>query len=161
MIVKEKLDGFGLDELISADKVIVDKEPKKGLKEELNHRRADLTLEAPSLKARFRMYIRQNASYPENFSIGLDYLGSQGEVKLMRFNGSHKREKDSIDNHHCYFHIHKEITEEESPNNINDTETTSEYSDLLSAIDFAFRRLGVQNTSQFFPENEQMLLDLE
>ena len=58
MIIKEKLDGFSLDDLINADKVIIDKEPEKDLKEELNHRRADLTLEAPLIRARFRIYIR-------------------------------------------------------------------------------------------------------
>ncbi len=157
----EKLDGFSLDELLEAEKQITSKDPKHGYKEEFNHNRAECTLEAPSLKTRYRLFIRQNKTFPENFSIGLDYYGSQGEVHLIRFNGAHKRIEDMIDNPHFTYHVHIERGDDESMNKIQDIEKTDEYSDLPSALNYALTRLKIINYLEYFSETEQLTLELE
>lgn len=158
---KERFDGHSLHRLISAEKLIVAKEPKSGLREENSHYRADLTLESPSLKARYRLFIRQNREFPENFSVGLCFTGTQGEVDLIRFNGAHKRIVDDVSNHHCQYHIHVERATEDSLNTLAEAEVTTEYDDLWSAIRYAMNRLNVSNYQSYFPNLEQMLIDME
>lgn len=157
----EKLDGYSFDDLLQAEKKIISKEPKSGYKEEFNHLRTDLELEAVSIKARYRMFIRQNKTYPENFSIGLEYYGPQGTVKLIRFNGAHKRIEDKIDDHHYNYHIHIETGEEDSLNALQTIENTNEYSDLVSAIKYSMDRLCITNYSGYFPDIDQLVIDLE
>lgn len=157
----EKLDGFTLESLLDAEKRIVTKEPRNGFREEYNHLRADLELEAIAFKANFRMYLRQHKTFPENFSIGLDFTGTLGETHLIRFNGAHKRIDDPIDDHFYTFHIHIETGEKDSMNKLRSIENTTEYSDFSSALSYAFDRLHIINASEYFPEVWQMTLALE
>jgi len=158
---KEKLDGNSLTELLETEKLIVTKEPKSGFREEYGHYRADLTLESPVIKAKYRVFIRQNKEFPENFSIGCCFLGTHGEVAVIRFNGAHKRIVDDIDNHHCQAHIHVEQGFEDSMNSLDNAEVTLEYDDLCSAIRYAMNRLNILNYQSYFPNVDQMQIDLE
>lgn len=158
---KERLDGHSLQSLLQADKRIVSKEPKQGMREEYNHKRADLILEAVSIKAKYRLFVRQNKANPENFSIGLDYLGNFGEVHLIRFNGAHKRVEDPIDSHFYTFHVHYEAGEEGSMNKLKRIEQTDDYADISSALVYAFERLHIVNAGEYFPGIDQLTIDLE
>jgi len=161
MSLKEKLDGFSIQELIETEKMIYQKSPKTGMRQEYSHNRVELDLKATSIDAKFSVYIRQNVNHIHNFSIGLDYIGKSGRVQLIRFNGAHKTVNDAIDNHHYNFHIHREIEEYEGFNKLAHAENTTEYNDFESAVSFAMNKINVQNYSSFFPEIDQITLNWE
>ncbi len=69
---------------------IIEEAPKKEMRVDRGSRRNDLRLRTKDGQAAFHVFIRQNEKFPENFSIGLDYLPQDGgRVPLLRCNGPH------------------------------------------------------------------------
>lgn len=122
--------------------------------------RAMLNLSATNVDAKFQVYIRQHTTFDQNFSIGLNYIGSLGTVQLIRFNGPNKTKLDSIEDHHYYPHFHIEIGEEGSQNKLNHIEITDEYDDLKSALIHAVEKLNIVNCLTYFPEIDQTEIPL-
>ena len=61
-------------QMIGAPKTIVSKTPMKGYREQNGHRRCDVELRSESVgDGTFRVFVRQNLMFIENFSIGLRY----------------------------------------------------------------------------------------
>ena len=79
--------------LIRLPKVIIDKKPADGYREENRTRRCDLDLQSSDETGRvFQVFIRQHIRIGQNFSIGLRYavnLGKLTTITLARYNGPH------------------------------------------------------------------------
>jgi hypothetical protein len=160
MSLQEKLDGLSVQDLIHMEKRITSKNPKAGMTKDGSHYRSTLELESTKADAKFNLFMRQHETFRENFSIGLDYIGSSGKVRLIRFNGAHKIDSDLIDNHHYNYHIHIEKEYEGSMNKLKYSEVTDKYYDFDSALRFALEKLNIINYLSYYPEIEQTEIEL-
>ncbi|MCK9178306.1 MAG: hypothetical protein M0P93_04775 [Candidatus Cloacimonetes bacterium] len=77
-------------------------------------------------------------------------------MKLVRFNGKHKRMMDEIDDPHFYFHIHRENDIENSLNTLKDSVKTDEYSSFEEALNYALKTVNVQNYREYFKDTDQL-----
>lgn len=83
------MDDTTINMLISEPKVIVSK-PKKELKSEHYHMRDDFELTSLDGARKYKVFIRKNADFQENFSIGLRYFpADSSSCTLFRCNGNH------------------------------------------------------------------------
>ena len=177
--------------LIECPKQIYKKEPKNGYKEKKGQKKSDLFLysenndqdllkklkiqESENLnqnsifeKLNFKIFIRQNQNFIENFSIGLVYLSFPKALHLTRYNGPHDsirvedNKKEREGDHHPFPHIHL-ITEEDinsgssnpKPKNV---EKTKKYNTLEEGLLTFFRDINIQNWQEYFPELDQRSL---
>ena len=149
--------------LIACPKTIIDKDPAQGYREDNLHRRCDLQLVANTdAAAAFRVFIRQNLAFIENFSIGLRYHTNQpnsGAITLIRYNGPHGEVAKAPDGHYNKSHIHR-ITAEEIAAGFTQPqekhrEITERYAVLAQAIGVFFRDIAAGNYAQYFPELRQ------
>ncbi len=96
--------------LIGLPKIVVNQTPSTGYSEVDNYRRRNLDLRAESDPSqRFSVFIRQNMTFIENYTIGLQYPTSYritGTITLVRYNGPHGEEAMSPDGHFARPHIH-------------------------------------------------------
>ena len=102
--------------LIHLPKTILSKTPFTGYREENGYKRCDLDLQAVDGSAMFRVFIRQNTNFIENFSIGLLYHTGDRMLRtiaLVRYNGPHGETSRNPDGHFGNPHIHR-ITETEN-----------------------------------------------
>ncbi len=100
--------------MITIAKKIIQKTPVKGYKEEDGNKRCQLTLVGGGGN-KFSVFIRQNTTFIENFSIGLRYKTRNrelGNITLVRYNGPHGEASRHQDDHYNKPHIHR-ITEAE------------------------------------------------
>ena len=150
-----------LDELISCPKQITKATPAKGYKEADGHSRKDLEVETSADRA-YSVFIRQNAEFIENFSIGLRYNTRKkhmGMVTLVRYNGPHGEESRSEDGHYAAPHIHRITVDEMNSGNTEPQEKHREITDRFSSLEEAlvefFKEVGVQDYSKHFPDLSQ------
>ena len=101
------MDDEQIDKLINTPKRISDP-PSKAWRDEGFQRRKDFRLEAIDGSGNFRGFARQSVTFPENFSIGLEYEPTNGDdsIILMRCNGPHGDFNSTIDPEHPHFHPH-------------------------------------------------------
>jgi len=150
-----------IDELISCPKQITKATPAKGYKEADGHSRKDLEVETSADRA-YSVFIRQNTTFIENFSIGLRYNTQKkhtGAVTLVRYNGPHGEESRSEDGHYAAPHIHRITVDEMNSGNTEPQEKHREITDRFSSFEEAlvvfFKDIGVQNYPEHFPELSQ------
>lgn len=150
-----------LGDLISCPKQITRATPARGYKESGGHRRRDLEVESSADRA-YSVFIRQNAEFIENFSVGLRYNTRKkhmGMVTLVRYNGPHGEESRSEDGHYAAPHIHRITAAEMNSGNTEPQEkhreVTGRFSSLEEALVVFFEEIGVQNYSRHFPELSQ------
>ena len=150
-------------DLISRPKRIVKKTPASGYLEESRNRRCDLELVSlEDDRCEFRVFIRQNTNFIENFSIGLRHRVSGdptlATLTLVRYNGPHGESSISPDGHYAVPHIHR-ITEVEIASGSyqpqeRHREVTSRYSTYESALRVFWGDVGVSddaNINKHFP----------
>ena len=146
--------------LIRLPKVIIDKKPAGGYREENGARRCDLDLQSSDETGRvFQVFIRQHIRIGQNFSIGLRYAVNRGKlttVTLARYNGPHGEYSRATDGHFALPHIHY-ITEAEieaghSQPQENHRELTNSYANLDEALRVFFQDTATGNYATFFPE---------
>ena len=79
-----------LDALVTCRKLTLDP-PRKSMREESGSLRNEAMLESVDCLFTFRVFIRQNVKFPENFSVGMDFVprDEPGSVCLLRCNGPH------------------------------------------------------------------------
>ena len=178
MISNQEIQG-----LIKCPKYIYKKEPKNKYKEERGQRKSTLFLKsnqdllkkskikeseilnqspAPK-KLDFKVFIRQNQEFTDNFSIGLVFKG----LNLIRYNGAHdsgivEDNKKDKKEHHPIPHIHL-MTEE----NINSgssnpkpqkVEKTKKYNNMEEGLLAFFKDLKISNWPEYFPNLHQRSL---
>lgn len=147
-----------IQDLIRTPKVIVGKTPKLGYKEKEGHRRCDLDLEATSLDSvRFKVFVRQNLRFIENFSIGLRYKidhPALQTITLVRYNGPHGETSRHPDGHHAQPHIHRLTAREIASGSIQPQEShreiTDRYMTFEQAIAIFFQDIRVSNYHEHF-----------
>ena len=146
--------------LIACPKTIIRKDPPRGYREDNSNRRCDLQLVANADDAAaFRVFIRQNLEFIENFSIGLRYranLPNSRDITLVRYNGPHGEVAKASDGHYNKSHIHR-ITAEEIAAGFTQPqekhrEITERYAVLAQALGVFFRDIAAGNYAQYFPE---------
>jgi hypothetical protein len=101
-----------IDELLALPKRITS-HPRRQMVSERGSKRNGMELESTDGKHRFRAFMRINEAFPENFSIGLDYIGEEpgGGFCLIRCNGPHEGPAPAAGqgepSHHAGFHVHR------------------------------------------------------
>ena len=159
------LTGKQIENLINCPKKVVEAHPKNGMLEDKKSsfiKRRNLSLEAIDDDYEFDVFIRQNTTFIEQFSIGLLYKTNDkimGKLLLMRYNGEHGQSDWTKDGHYRAFHIHR-ITESLikegifEPKNI---EITKEFQSFDEAINKFIRAINIKNYKPYFPHTEKQL----
>lgn len=100
-----------LTQLITCHKRIT-QPPHRDMRMEGQMLRNEMELESLESIHSFRVFMRQHRAFPENFSIGIDYLPKEepGSFCLLRCNGKHGGYK--AHSHHSDCHIHRSIAED-------------------------------------------------
>lgn len=97
-------------DLIACPKMIISRQPAQGYRTDNFQNRCDLDLRAADGEGgQFKVFIRQNTEFIENFSIGLRFqTGSRqlGLITLVRYNGPHGETSRTSDGHYAQPHIH-------------------------------------------------------
>ena len=173
-----------IQKLISTPKKIQKKNPRRGYTQEKGHKKCNLILcqlhlqmqdsaeeKSPAKKENlkeqnndieFKIFIRQNQTFMENFSIGLRcYISSlQKFVILVRYNGPHGSVPRGKTDHHPYPHIHRVTQEEIQSGSFNpkekNIEITKKYSTYEEGLRAFLMDMNVTNWQDYFPELEQM-----
>lgn len=122
------------------------------------HRRNDFRCQAVTGEERFRIFMRQNICFPENFSIGLVHLRDDGsELVLLRCNGPHGPVVDDqlsdASRPHVDFHIH-EAKQENVENDLSPeagADVTTEYGTFDDALAYFVQRCGIEEAEKHFP----------
>ena len=152
-----------IQNLIDMPKTINKKEPKIGYKKQDNDRRGSVSLSAGNDKSiKFHIFIRQNQTFIENFSIGLNCKipALSNSVSLIRYNGSHDP-RDNIQ-HHLKPHIHRITSEEiqagylKHPN--KNIQETNKYNTFEEGLIVFFKDMNITNWQEHFYELEQLTL---
>lgn len=146
-----------LESLIALPKIISDP-PRRGMLEDGNHRRNDFKCESAAGEHRYRVFMRQNITFPDAFSIGLVYcLPEGGEVTLIRCNGPHgpvvANPLSETGMPHYGFHIHTATSDNIANGRRPEAgaEITSEYGTLEDALAYFVRRCGISGAEAYFP----------
>lgn len=153
-------------DLIACPKRIVNRQPARGYQAGNGHNRCDLDL--LGLNGRggmFKVFIRQNDEFIENFSIGLRYQTGnrqQGLITLARYNGPHDASSRAPDGHFNQPHIHRVTAQELASGSMqpreNDREITDRYHTFEQALAIFLADAGVANAGEHFPELQQSRL---
>ena len=150
-------------DLIACPKRIVKRQPVRGYQTGNGHKRCDLDLQAANGRGgTFRVFIRQNTEFIENFSIGLRYQTSDrrlGLITLARYNGPHGESSRAPDGHYALPHIHRitapEIASGSTQPQEKDREITDRYRTFEQALAIFFADAGVANAGEHFSELQQ------
>ena len=160
----ETLADLDIQNVIRSPKLIIEKDPSRGYKEEKGHKRCNLKLESTKENDKsFIVFIRQNSVFLENFSIGLRYQTndkSLGNVTLVRFNGPHGERSLNQDGHYAKPHIHRITAADISSGNVQPQEShieiTKNYVTFEEALSAFFLEVGVTNYRSYFPSATQL-----
>jgi hypothetical protein len=156
------MDALELEKIISEPKII-SVPPKKEFKEECQHLRNDFGLTSLDGTKKFSVFLRRNANFQENFSIGLIYcLPEGGNVQLIRLNGNHGEVVEDIlrPSPHFGYHIHK-ISHEELDRGLSDpkfSHETKEYASFEQALNYFFTLVNIKDAEKYFNFNDQLNL---
>lgn len=148
-----------IQDLIRLPKVIIDRRPATGYREEHGSRRCDLSLRSSDDSARkFLVFIRQHIRIRQNFSIGLRYpvnVGKLTTITLVRYNGPHGETSRAPDGHYARPHIHyitaNELAAGHTLPQENHRELTNKYNTFEEALREFFAKIAVENCEDYFP----------
>lgn len=127
--------------------------PRKNMRDDHGHQRNDMDLISTDDKHGFRVFMRINLEFPENFSIGLDYFPADepGSITLVRYNGPHGEHESNP--HHVTHHIHRANAE-----NINAglkaerSIVSANYAAFDEALLQFLETIGLTDVGKHFPE---------
>ena len=148
-----------LADLIACPKEVVEP-PRREMKLEGKMKRNEMTLRSKDGKHEFRVFMRQNEEFQENFSIGLVYIPREdpGEFVLIRCNGQHGGTRTH--SHHAVYHIHRVHAEDlnagvKEPRIIEQVEDYASFAEALRAF---CHRISLDEGDRYFPGLIQRLL---
>jgi hypothetical protein len=148
-------------ELLSCEKMIT-KPPTKEYKTERQQDKKDFSVDSKEGKYKFKVFIRKNINFEENFSIGLLYNPQNGEevVCLLRFNGRHGGNRAA--QHHFEYHIHSGTAKiiNDGLKSDSNIDITTDYASLDDAIQIFLSRINLDliDKQRYFPSNQINLL---
>ena len=154
----------GIQHLISLPKEVTRRDPASGYRQEGRQRRCELDLQSLDDEALlFKVFVRQNTEFIENFSLGLRCRTRHtgiGTITLIRYNGPHGETGLQPDGHFARPHIHriswKEITSGSSQPQERLIEPTNRYGTFDQALVVFLGDIGVTNADLFFPDLQQL-----
>lgn len=130
--------------------------------------RGAFQLQSVETGERFEAFIRKNAAFEENFSIGLVHVPRDDREKLtlLRCNGPHGEYLDSSHDmgsspdpvtHHNLYHLHTATAESIAAGRKPEYggQPTSEYAVYEEALRFFLREINVSNSGRFFQQISQ------
>ena len=146
-----------IQSLISCQKVITEK-PKKAFAVRQGSEHNDFKLmDLDTNELNFRVFLRKNTKFPENFSVGLEYTvqSSEDDIKLVRFNGVHKHSNNIINEEkfetfHIHTATHEAIEEKLKPESY--AIITEEYKTFEEALILFWQKINIQDDiNTYFP----------
>jgi hypothetical protein len=153
-----------IDELISCLKEVT--EGPKRLQLDRGQWRADAVLVASNdIKGTFRVFLRKNEDFPENFSVGLNYTAhdERGEITLIRCNGKHGDFNKGFDPDHPHFAFHIHRATEKALNDGFAAERYAEKTDAFASYEEAVQyfvdavNLNREDQQKYFGSPDQTL----
>lgn len=148
---QEEIEG-----LITCKKRITDP-PRKEMKADRGSLRNDIQLESLDGKMGFSVFMRINERFPENFSIGLNFIprDEPGSFCLLRYNGPHgEHDNTPIEEGHPHFgyHIHsaKAALIEAGILPERYAEITGTYASYKEALFQFLKIINIQDAEQYF-----------
>jgi hypothetical protein len=152
-----------INELIHCPKMI-DRPPRREMTLEGQKLHNDFYVRAISGSARFHVFMRRHRDFPENFSVGLEYLPEDGTDRfiIFRCNGPHHAiPSEPIPGHHDFYnHIHQ-ATEENLERGLRaerDACITEDYLSYDSALYYFLRECSISGAEAYFPKATEMSL---
>lgn len=145
-----------LDYLVTCPKEIV-KPPRQTMAVDRGSYRNDMDLcSSEDSKEKFHVFMRKNERFEENFSIGLNYIPSEGglQICLLRCNGPHGEHTNDLlsGKHHCGYHIHAATAE-----NINAGFRSEKYALIVTeyinydeALHYFLKRCNIIGSEKYF-----------
>ncbi len=155
-----------IDQLIRCPKMIVEP-PKKELRLERGSKRNDMTLTSIDSELKFTVFMRINADFEENFSIGLEYYpkDEKGSVCLVRCNGPHGEflGGSMTPSAHFFYHIHMGKAEnlEAGLRAERSGEPTKKFASYSEALSVFLNMINAVNVQDHFPNLHQLPLQFE
>lgn len=155
-----------IEELIVCPK-FVSEPPRKEMRQDRGHFRNDMRLKSTDEKYEFRVFIRRNEDFPENFSIGLAFLPKDGtgELILLRCNGPHGAFNDHFDPEHPHFdfHVHRASASmiEAGLRAEKFGEVNRDFASYEEALQYFVRNANITDARTYFGDTAQGKLRLE
>jgi len=150
-----------IDNLIKCPKVITNP-PKRVMTLDNGHYRNNMELKSEDGQHIFHVFIRENAKFAENFSIGLDYLPPEGEsICLFRCNGPHgEHSNDLTTTHHyaCHVHVAKDYNINAGRKSELYAETTASYISFEEALLHFLNYCNIKGAEKYMPNLRQLSL---
>jgi len=150
---------FDIDGLISCPKVVVDP-PKDKLYPKGAYWRNDMTLKSEDGAHLFRVYMRKNMRFEENYSIGLMYSapGHKGEIRLFACNGPHGPHINFP--HHTTPHVHQAdpVKLAAGLRGDREAEPTDQYFSFDEALVYFFKRCKIKDAGHYIDMHIQRQL---
>lgn len=149
---------------LTSCKKTVTEPPRKEMKVERGHRRNDMRLKAAGEELDFRVFIRQNLDFEENFSVGLEFLPRDGRrsLVLLRCNGPHGRFEGGVGDPvaHFTFHVHRAKADnlDRDERAERGGEHTSAFASLQEALAFFVQEINLEGAEEYFPSTLQKKL---
>jgi hypothetical protein len=144
-----------IEDLISCPKGITEP-PKRNMTLERRSYRNDFSVASADGERQFHVFIRQSEEFPENFSIGLEYLphDGSGSIILLRCNGPHAAHVNFIDmpDHHYVHHVHVATTEAIASGlrSERDAQITADYGTFQDALGYFVRRCNIAGAEKYY-----------
>lgn len=154
--------------LLELPKEITAKAPANGYVSVSGSKRCELRLQGIGENPhRFRVFVRQNETFIEGYSIGLRYRTADraiGTITLVRYNGPHGESgmHGRGDGHYARPHIHRITAEELASGSIQPQEKHREITDRYDTFEEAmrvfFEDMNIGNWRGYFMELQQAVL---
>ena len=152
-----------IDRLIGCKKKVVEP-PQKQMRNLRGYLRNEMTVESLEEGNHFHVFMRQNITFKENFSIGLVFLPNDGRprIRLIRFNGQHvHRELESDFKSSCWHessHVHKAKVQNISAGLKEDrfAVRTGRYASFQEAQAEFFKEINLTDVHDYFPTLSQL-----
>ncbi len=144
-----------LENLITCAKSISEP-PKRSMTLERRSYRNDMMVTSTDGQHRFHVFIRQSEDFPENFSIGLEYMpqDGSGSIILLRCNGPHAAHVNFVDlpDHHYVHHVHTATPEaiDAGLRSERNAQITTEYGTFQDALAYFVRRSSILGAESYF-----------
>ena len=149
-----------INSLIQCNKTVI-VAPKKEMyidKKSIFTLRNDFTCVSDDGTKQFEVFMRNNISIPNKFSIGLNFHSDKFNVTLCRYNGKQEHKNKYADhNKFNNFHIHKLYDNQLSGecSKIIDAEATTKYHNFTEALYHFLIDCHIVDWKKYFPDLEE------
>jgi hypothetical protein len=153
-----------IKEFVRCAKTIVCTEPKE-MKSENGYFRQSLSLHSVKNDYQFKVFLRQNETFRENFSVGLIYCPVNfNQIHLFRCNGKHNTKSFANEHYHIEYHCHWQSEKGIVDGKLSKPDKiiiSDKYSTFKEAVAHFMQECNITNAEEYFGESlEQSLFDV-